>query len=304
MRSSSWAPGRDQDARLPRRRTRQRLPGALRRLQRQRVDCPAARRRSYCSATTAWTFTASSATSTATSTRFPPVLGRRLVLFLGGTLGNLYRDERVALLRQIGALLGPDDRLLVGVDLVKDVERASSGPTTTRRASRRRSTRTCSTHQPRPGRRLRPRGVSAHRLLQHGGVAHRDAPTAPDAADGAPQGIDLTMTVEPDGDDLDGELAQVHAGTVNQMLTAAGLSLREWYAAPRDMFGLAAGGPGVVERGEIAALRGRTTLIQPLATGIPSPRGAIGNLLRQLAARGSGTGRLLWRRRRRLPGRS
>ncbi|HWC31204.1 MAG TPA: L-histidine N(alpha)-methyltransferase, partial [Dehalococcoidia bacterium] len=41
--------------------------------------------------------------------RIPSVLGRRLILFLGGTLGNLYRDERIALLHQIGKLLGPDD---------------------------------------------------------------------------------------------------------------------------------------------------------------------------------------------------
>jgi L-histidine Nalpha-methyltransferase len=52
--------------------------------------------------------------------KIPPHAGRRLVLFLGGTLGNLYRDERIELLGQIGELLAPDDRLLVGFDLVKD----------------------------------------------------------------------------------------------------------------------------------------------------------------------------------------
>jgi len=50
----------------------------------------------------------------------PPPVGRRLVLFFGSTIGNLDPPERTSLLRQVQALLGPDDRLLLGVDLVKD----------------------------------------------------------------------------------------------------------------------------------------------------------------------------------------
>jgi L-histidine Nalpha-methyltransferase len=51
----------------------------------------------------------------------PPAAGRRLVLFLGSTLGNLAPDARHALLRHVRALLGPGDRLLLGLDLVKDI---------------------------------------------------------------------------------------------------------------------------------------------------------------------------------------
>ena len=51
--------------------------------------------------------------------RVPPAAGRRLVAFLGSTIGNLHRSARHALLRQIHRLLGPSDRLLLGVDLVK-----------------------------------------------------------------------------------------------------------------------------------------------------------------------------------------
>lgn len=45
---------------------------------------------------------------------------RRLVAFLGGTIGNLHPDERTPFLHQIRALLQPGDRLLMGTDLVKD----------------------------------------------------------------------------------------------------------------------------------------------------------------------------------------
>jgi L-histidine N-alpha-methyltransferase len=49
--------------------------------------------------------------------------GPRLIAFLGGTIGNLYPDERAAFLRRIAALLDPTDHLLLGTDLVKDVGR-------------------------------------------------------------------------------------------------------------------------------------------------------------------------------------
>ena len=51
--------------------------------------------------------------------RVPPSAGRRLVAFLGSTLGNLDAPARHALLRDVRRLLGPDDRFLLGVDLVK-----------------------------------------------------------------------------------------------------------------------------------------------------------------------------------------
>ena len=44
----------------------------------------------------------------------------RLIALLGGTIGNFPPGTRRALLRKIGALLGGEDRLLLGTDLVKD----------------------------------------------------------------------------------------------------------------------------------------------------------------------------------------
>jgi L-histidine Nalpha-methyltransferase len=44
----------------------------------------------------------------------------RIVALLGGTIGNFPPGSRRRLLRQIGRLLGPQDRLLLGTDLVKD----------------------------------------------------------------------------------------------------------------------------------------------------------------------------------------
>jgi L-histidine Nalpha-methyltransferase len=44
----------------------------------------------------------------------------RIVALLGGTIGNFPPGTRRRMLRSIGALLGPGDRLLLGTDLVKD----------------------------------------------------------------------------------------------------------------------------------------------------------------------------------------
>ena len=42
--------------------------------------------------------------------------------FLGGTIGNFPPGSRRRVLRKIASLLGPDDHLLLGTDLVKDPE--------------------------------------------------------------------------------------------------------------------------------------------------------------------------------------
>lgn len=50
-----------------------------------------------------------------------PRLGKRLVIFLGSTIGNLEDAERTPFLRSVRSMLSPEDHFLLGVDLVKDV---------------------------------------------------------------------------------------------------------------------------------------------------------------------------------------
>jgi len=52
--------------------------------------------------------------------RVPDPTGARLVVFLGGTIGNFPPGSRRRFLREIARLLGPGDHLLMGADLVKD----------------------------------------------------------------------------------------------------------------------------------------------------------------------------------------
>jgi L-histidine N-alpha-methyltransferase len=50
----------------------------------------------------------------------PPASGPRIVAFLGGTIGNFPPGSRRRFLRKIARMLGPEDYLLMGTDLVKD----------------------------------------------------------------------------------------------------------------------------------------------------------------------------------------
>jgi L-histidine N-alpha-methyltransferase len=47
---------------------------------------------------------------------------RRLFAFLGGTIGNFYPEARSRFLSYLRTLMGPTDHLLLGTDLVKDVD--------------------------------------------------------------------------------------------------------------------------------------------------------------------------------------
>jgi len=52
-----------------------------------------------------------------------PRVGRRLVAFLGSTIGNLTPGPRTDFLSALSDTLQPGDSLLLGTDLVKDVDR-------------------------------------------------------------------------------------------------------------------------------------------------------------------------------------
>jgi L-histidine Nalpha-methyltransferase len=49
-----------------------------------------------------------------------PLSGPRVIAFLGGTIGNFEPAPRASFLARVANLLGPEDRFLLGTDLVKD----------------------------------------------------------------------------------------------------------------------------------------------------------------------------------------
>jgi len=175
--------------------------------------------------------------------KIPIHSGRRLVLFLGGTLGNLYRDERIELLREIGKLLAADDRLLVGFDLVKDVamiEAAYNDAQGVTAEFNRNMLNVINngldgdfnpdafehyayfnTEESRIEMHLRPNSKQVVHLRKLG----------------------LTVEVGPSETIWTESSHKFTPESVREMLDASGLALREWYTAPHDMFALALAGP-------------------------------------------------------------
>jgi L-histidine N-alpha-methyltransferase len=49
--------------------------------------------------------------------------GRRVIAFLGGTIGNLHPDQRAVFLGQVASGMQPGEVFLLGTDLVKDIDR-------------------------------------------------------------------------------------------------------------------------------------------------------------------------------------
>ena len=88
-----------------------------------RGDHPADRRDAGRASTRASRCAASSATSSTTSSASPTPANRRLIAFLGGTIGNLYPYQRRSFMCRIAALMFPGDHFLLGTDLIKDPAR-------------------------------------------------------------------------------------------------------------------------------------------------------------------------------------
>jgi L-histidine N-alpha-methyltransferase len=167
----------------------------------------------------------------------------RLVALLGGTIGNFPPGTRRAVLGKIGTLLGPEDRLLLGTDLVKDPHRIEAAYNDSA-------------------------GVTAefNRNLLH--VLNREL-----AADFAPEGFahvafydrrnewmemrlratracsvlvgDLDLRVEfAAGEELRTEIsAKFTRERVESDLEAAGLELEHWYTDVDDQFGVSLARP-------------------------------------------------------------
>ena len=89
--------------------------------------------------------------------------GPRLIAFLGGTIGNLYPDERAAFLSRICSLLDTGDHLLLGTDLVKDTGAPGARLRRPGRGHRRIQQERPLRAEPRAGRGLRPRRLRARR---------------------------------------------------------------------------------------------------------------------------------------------
>ena len=173
----------------------------------------------------------------------PVASGRRLVLFLGSTIGNLHRGPRVELLSQIRDILGPDDYLLLGTDLVKDVsiiEPAYNDAAGVTAAFNKNMLTVVNNglnanFDPEAFDHLAFFNHEEARIEMH--LRPRSRQTA------VIKSLEMQVEVTPDETIWTECSHKFTRETVSDMLEQSGLHLQEWYAAPGNMFGLSLSKP-------------------------------------------------------------
>lgn len=168
----------------------------------------------------------------------PPASGRRLIAFLGSTIGNLTAEEAVAFLGNVAALLTPEDRFLLGTDLVKDVEVLERAYNDSRGVTAAFNRNVLSVINRHLGADFRPE-IFAHRAFfnreerrieMH--LAAREAHRVWIEEIGL--GVDFVR-----GESIRTEISCKYTREgVEAMLAAAGLELRRWETDERGYFGL------------------------------------------------------------------
>jgi L-histidine N-alpha-methyltransferase len=169
----------------------------------------------------------------------PRASGRRLVAFLGSTIGNLDPPARREFLLRVRRLLGPGDRFLVGVDLVKDprvLEPAYDDAAGVTREFNRNILRVVN------------RGLDADFVpdaFRHVAFYNRAAariemhlvPEAPQAV--SIRALDLTVTIGPDESIWTESSYKFTRAGVETMLRESGLLLEHWLTDADGLFALA-----------------------------------------------------------------
>jgi L-histidine Nalpha-methyltransferase len=176
--------------------------------------------------------------------KIPQPQGRRLVLFLGSTIGNLHAEERIELLSKMCGLLGDGDFLLLGTDLVKDVELIEAAYNDDAGVTAEFNRNMLNVINA---------GLDADfdvHAFEHYATFNQDEsriemhlrPTTPQVARVGK--LDLTVEISPEETIWTESSYKFTRESVAGMLTAAGLKLERWYAAPGDMFGLSLASKG------------------------------------------------------------
>ena len=168
----------------------------------------------------------------------PRPVGRRLVLFLGSTIGNFDPPARRGWLAQVAQLLGPDGRLLLGLDLVKDLRVLEAAYDDTagvtaefnRNILRVVNRAVDGDFEPEAWQHLAFYNTAESRIQMHLLAGERQRVQL--------KALGLTLDFET-GDDIWTENSyKFTRATVETMLAEAGLALEEWFTDAEQRFGL------------------------------------------------------------------
>jgi L-histidine Nalpha-methyltransferase len=173
----------------------------------------------------------------------PPPGGRRLVLFLGSTIGNLDAPARQALLAQVRSLLRRGDRLLLGVDLVKDravLEAAYNDAAGVTAAFNRNILQVVNRGL---GADFRPEAFRHHAWYNAAESRIEMHLVADTPQTVRVRSLDLTVRLEPSESIWTESSYKFTRASTRAMLQAAGLKLDAWHTDAAERFALAVAAP-------------------------------------------------------------
>jgi L-histidine N-alpha-methyltransferase len=167
-----------------------------------------------------------------------PEGGRRLVIFLGGTIGNLAPAEARGFLRRLHDAMGEGDSLLLGTDLIKDVALLEAAYDDAQGVTAEFNLNVLDNVNRSTG------GDFDRRRFRHRAFYDRDrdwiemrlVATEPQTV--RLPGLGLTLELAP-GDEILTEIsAKYDRDRATRLLADGGFELVEWYTDPDDLFGL------------------------------------------------------------------
>ncbi|MGH7315447.1 MAG: L-histidine N(alpha)-methyltransferase [Candidatus Rokuibacteriota bacterium] len=180
----------------------------------------------------------------------PPATGRRLALFLGSTIGNLDAPARGRLLAGLRAILpGRGDRLLLGVDLVKDVKLLHAAYNDAAGVTREFNRNILRVINHAVDGDFRPEAFRHHAFYDEEASRIEMHLVAEAAQTVKLARLGLTVRFRP-GEDIWTESSYkfTRAG-VEAMLADASLDLARWYVDPANYFALALASPALASSG-------------------------------------------------------
>ena len=169
----------------------------------------------------------------------PPAEGRRVVMFLGSTIGNLDPPARLEFLLQVRSLLRPGDRFLLGMDLVKEravLESAYDDAAGVTREFNRNVLRVVNRALEGD---FRPEAFRHHAFFNENEdrIEMHLVPETPQRTH--LRRIGLTVEVSPPESIWTESSYKFTRASAEAMLGAAGFGLETWYTDARERFGLA-----------------------------------------------------------------
>jgi iron(II)-dependent oxidoreductase len=164
---------------------------------------------------------------------------RRLFAFLGGTIGNLFPDERAAFLTRLRTMMLPGDRLLIGTDLVKDRSVLEAAYNDTQGVTAEFNRNVLRVVNDGLGANFEPEAFEHVAFFDEANSWIEMRLRANGAQDVRIEGADLELTFE-DGDEIRTEIsAKFTRDAVETELRVAGLRLEHFFTDENGLFGLA-----------------------------------------------------------------